>query len=46
MADISQSVVHGIMVIRAFRLEKLFNAKMNKAARELVKNEEKRQIIK
>lgn len=45
MADISQSVVHGIMVIRAFRLEKLFNAKMNKAARDLVKNEEKRQII-
>lgn len=45
MAGISQSVVGGILVIRAFRLENFFKKKMDMAANDLVENEHKRQRI-
>lgn len=45
MADISQSAVNGILIIRAFGLENLFKKKMEDAAQALVENEQKRQDV-
>ena len=42
MTEISQDAVSGILVLRSFGLEKMFQGKMQKAAKELVENEEKR----
>lgn len=45
MMEISQDCVSGILVLRAFRLEQLFEDKMKVAAQELVDNEGKRTRI-
>lgn len=45
MADIAQSAVNGILIVRAFGLEKLFREKMDGAAKDLVENEQKRVSI-
>ena len=45
MTEISQDAVSGILVLRSFGLEEIFQGKMQKAARELVENEEKRVSI-
>lgn len=45
MADIAQSAVSGIVIVRAFGLEKLFREKMDGAAKDLVENEQKRVSI-
>ena len=42
MTEISQDAVSGILVLRSFGLEDIFRNKMQKAAKELVENEEKR----
>lgn len=42
MTEISQDAVSGILVLRSFGLEAIFRSKMQKAAKELVENEEKR----
>lgn len=45
MADIAQSAVSGILIVRAFGLEKRFREKMDRAAKDLVENEQKRVSI-
>ena len=45
IADIAQSAVTGIVVVRAFRMEKLFRKNMDTAAKALVENEQKRVSI-
>ena len=45
MTEIAQDAVSGILVLRSFGLEEIFRGKMQKAARELVENEEKRVTI-
>lgn len=45
IVEISQDCVSGILVLRAFRLEQLFEDKMKVAAQELVDNEGKRTRI-
>ncbi|MDE6750329.1 MAG: ABC transporter ATP-binding protein/permease [Lachnospiraceae bacterium] len=45
MADIAQSAVSGILIVRAFGLEKRFREKMDGAAKDLVENEQKRVSI-
>lgn len=45
MADIAQSAVNGILIVRAFGLEKRFREKMDGAAKDLVENEQKRVSI-
>ena len=45
MTEISQDAISGILVLRSFGLEEIFRGKMQKAAKELVENEEKRVII-
>lgn len=42
MTEIAQDAVSGILVLRSFGLEDIFRGKMQKAAKELVENEEKR----
>lgn len=42
ITEISQDCVNGILVLRAFGAEEYFQSKLNKAADELVENEEKR----
>ncbi len=45
MAEIAQDAVSGILVLRSFGIEEVFRKRMNKAAQELVENEEKRTQI-
>lgn len=45
IADIAQSAVNGILIVRAFGLEKRFREKMDGAAKDLVENEQKRVSI-
>lgn len=45
MTEIAQDAVSGILVLRSFGLEEVFRGKMQKAAKELVENEEKRVTI-
>lgn len=45
MADIAQSAVSGILIVRAFGLEKIFRGKMDDAADALVENEQRRTSI-
>ncbi|MCH5266651.1 MAG: ABC transporter ATP-binding protein [Lachnospiraceae bacterium] len=45
MTEISQDAISGILVLRSFGLEEIFRGKMQKAAKELVENEEKRVTI-
>lgn len=42
MAEIVQDAVNGILVLRSFGMEQIFQKKMHRAAKELVENEEKR----
>ena len=42
ITEISQECINGMLVLRTFGLEDYFQKKMNKAAEELVENEEKR----
>lgn len=42
MAEIAQDAVNGILVLRSFGMEQIFQKKMHKATKELVENEEKR----
>lgn len=42
MAEIAQDAVNGILVLRSFEMEKIFQKKMHQASKELVENEEKR----
>lgn len=45
MTEITQDAVNGILVLRSFGIEEIFQRKMHVAADELVKNEEKRTQI-
>lgn len=45
MAEIAQDAVNGILVLRSFVIEQVFQKKMHQAAKELVENEEKRTQI-
>lgn len=45
MAEIAQDAVNGILVLRSFVIEQVFQKKMHQAAEELVENEEKRTQI-
>ncbi len=45
MTEIAQDAVNGILVLRSFGIEDVFRKKMNRAAKELVENEEKRTQI-
>jgi len=42
MTEITQDAVSGILVLRSFGLEEIFQNKMQKASRDLVENEQKR----
>ncbi len=42
MAEIAQDAVNGILVLRSFGMEQIFQKKMHTATEELVENEEKR----
>lgn len=42
MAEIAQDAVSGILVLRSFGLEEIFKSKMQRAAKELVENEQRR----
>lgn len=45
MADIAQSAVSGILIVRAFGLEKFFRERMDQSAKALVDNEQKRTSV-
>ncbi|MBD5510123.1 MAG: ABC transporter ATP-binding protein [Lachnospiraceae bacterium] len=45
MAEIAQDAVNGILVVRSFGIEHVFQEKMHQAAGDLVENEEKRTRI-